>query len=108
MGDSNLDTLKWTNPDQGVKKMVEDTKNSEMYDVFSQIIVGPTRFWVGKTPSLIYQVWTNVPEQIIEWTNHTRSVADHNIITITVRTKGSSKTNKEILRRKCGSEQSED
>ena len=99
IGDTILDNLKWNNPDQGVSTMVEDTKNSVITRGFSQIVTEPTRFWVGKTPSLIDQIWTNAPEKIIEYKNRTRSVADHNIVSCIIRLKGNPKTSQEVLRR---------
>ena len=100
VGDLNLDVVKWLNPDQGITRMVDDTNNSIVSNGFQQLIGQPTRFWKDKTPSLLDHIWTNNPNKIIEHSNTTRAVGDHNLISCTIRTKGNPRVNSETMRRK--------
>ena len=87
IGDTNLDALKWQDPDQNNTKMVDITKAEIETLDFCQLVRGPTRFWPGKAPSLVDQIWTNQPTRIVSVENIQWGASDHNIIRTTVRTK---------------------
>ena len=87
IGDTNLDTIKWLDPEQINVKMVEDTKAEIETLNFSQLVRGPTRFWPGKAPSQVDHVWTNQPSRIIKVDNISWGASDHNIVQVQVRTK---------------------
>ena len=59
IGDTNLDTQKWNNPEQGYENMVNYVKDEIVTMNFSQVIRGPTRFWVNAALSLVDQCWVN-------------------------------------------------
>ena len=99
-GDLNLDYLKWISPEQRHLYMVEDVKNRVETMGFTQQVKGPTRFWVNTVPSLLDQVWTNNPVKIIFCKNHSRPVADHNMVETSVRLKGNIRNNQESRKRK--------
>ena len=99
IGDTNIDALKWTNPDQAIEEMVDTIKEEIITRNFQQIIQGPTRFWVNKDPSLIDQVWSNSPQRISEIKNFTRSTADHNVICVSHRMKAKQSTTQESVSR---------
>ena len=88
IGDTNLDHLKWLDPDQHHKDMVNMMKNEVETLGYSQSIVGPTRFWPGQNSSLIDQCWTNSPELLLSSRNLADGTSDHNPIEIMVRLKG--------------------
>ena len=89
IGDVNLDYLKWDNPDYSQLQMITDTKNTLEASGFFQLVKEVTRSWPGQLDSLIDHFWTNEPNRILSVTNKVRAVADHNVITATIRTRGS-------------------
>ena len=88
IGDFNLDFMKWNAPDFAHLQMINNTKDSLETGGFFQQIEGVTRSWPGQTDSLIDHIWTNEPQKMLKVSNAVRSVADHNVISLTVRTKG--------------------
>ena len=52
IGDTNVDKLKWDDPDPGMENMIEKLKSEITTRNFSQVVQGPTRFWNGARPSL--------------------------------------------------------
>ena len=92
--------IKWCNPDALHVNLVEDTKDIVAMENFEQIIEGPTRFWVGQTPSLIDHCWVNRAEKILEIKNVCRSAGDHNFISIRYRIKGVDGKMNDILKKK--------
>ena len=88
IGDTNLDHLKWTQPEQINKKMTNMVNNNFETTGFYQIITGATRFWPHKNDSLVDQCWTNCPEKISSNLNLPNGTADHNLIEISIQDKG--------------------
>ena len=88
VGDTNLDILKWDNPNVGQDNMVDRVKDEISTKNFHQVVQGPTRFWEGTKPSLIDQCWGNNVQKISNVKNFTRGTADHNVIALTYRLKG--------------------
>ena len=99
IGDTNIDVIKWNNPDQGIEDMVEILNEEIITRNFQQLIQGATRFWINKEPSLIDQVWSNSPQRISEIKNFTRGTADHNVICVSHRLKGKITTSQESISR---------
>ena len=89
IGDINLDYKKWTAPDFSQLQMITDTKNSLEAGGFFQLIYDVTRTWPGQVDSLIDHFWTNDPQKIIKVSNVVRAVGDHNVISASIRMKGS-------------------
>ena len=89
IGDVNLDYKKWTTPDFSQLQMITDTKNSLEAGGFFQLIDDVTRTWPGQVDSLIDHFWTNDPQKIINVSNVVRAVGDHNMISASIRMKGS-------------------
>ena len=83
IGDTNMDMLKWTEPEQLLENIYISTRN------FFQVIKGTSRFWTGKQPSLLDQCWGNSPGKIFNVKNFIRGTADHNMITVSYRLSGS-------------------
>ena len=88
IGDTNLDTLKWDNPEYGQENMIKILKEEIITRNFHQMIQGPTRFWPGARPSLIDQCWSNNAVKLSNIGNVTRGTADHNMIRVNYRLKG--------------------
>ena len=88
IGDVNLDFNKWSAPEQSQAQMVTDTKNVLEVSGFFQLVTDITRSWPGQADSTIDHFWTNEPPKIMNITNIIRAVGDHNVITVTIRTKG--------------------
>ena len=88
IGDINLDSFKWNNPEYINKEMVQQAKDKIETLNFSQIIVGATRAWPDKADSLIDHCWTNCPLRVISKRNLVRATGDHNVLEITIRIKG--------------------
>ena len=99
VGDTNLDQLKWTNPEYRVSRMVQDTKDLIETQGFGQLVRGPTRAWPGQVSSLVDQLWTNSPGNVISVRNIVRSASDHNLISAVIRTKDREEQAHEISRR---------
>ena len=89
IGDVNLDFVKWNTPDYSQLQMITESKNILEAGGFFQLVKDVTRSWPGQTDSLIDHFWTNEPSKVIGVTNLVRAVGDHNVITATVRLKGS-------------------
>ena len=88
IGDTNVDVMKWEEPDQEMEEMTNQLKEEIITRNFHQIIQGLTRFWPGVRPSLIDQIWVNDISRISNISNVTRGTADHNVIGVTYRLKG--------------------
>ena len=88
IGDVNLDMLKWNAPENGQNNMIELVKTDIETINMSQVIEGPTRFWVGTQPSLIDQCWANAVDRICNIKNITRGAGDHNMISISYKFSG--------------------
>ena len=56
---------------------------------FEQMIDGYTRFDLKGSQSLIDHIWTNTQQRIVSYENISSGNSDHNIISVTVRSKGS-------------------
>ena len=89
IGDVNLDFVKWNSPDHSQLQMITDSKNTLEASGFFQLVKDVTRSWPGQVDSLIDHFWTNEPSKVLSVTNLVRAVGDHNVITATVRIKGS-------------------
>ena len=89
IGDVNLDFVKWDAPDYSQLQMINDSKNCLEASGFFQLVKDVTRSWPGQVDSLIDHFWTNDPSKVLSVTNKVRAVGDHNVITATIRTKGS-------------------
>ena len=98
-GDTNLDKMRWNSPDNGTGQMIEETKDEIETENFVQLVQGPTHFWPGREDSLIDQAWTNKQGSIISCKNLERATADHNLILTTIRLKGNSGQEQEIIKR---------
>ena len=98
-GDTNLDKLKWAQPDSINVKMVTAMKDKIETKGYYQIVVGPTRHWCDTEPSLIDQIWTKSPQKVLQCNNLLRPVADHNIIVTIIRKKGGTKGGGEVQKR---------
>ena len=79
---------KWEEPEQVIEPMVELLKEEIVTRNFTQMILGPTRYWKDKTPSLIDQCWVNDPGRVSNIKNTVRGTADHNMISICYRMAG--------------------
>ena len=87
IGDTNMDYVRWQNPDSAHLRMVQRTKEEMEPLGFVQIISGVTRTWRGQTDSLIDQCWLNRPQRLISQHNELRGSSDHNMISVIMRTK---------------------
>ena len=94
-GDLNLDFLKWSNPEQINLNTTSETENRIKTLGYSQLVQGPTTFWVDTEPSLVDQVWTRNPQSVLQCNNITKAVANHNVIDTIIRLKGNNRTQKE-------------
>ena len=88
VGDTNLDHLKWLNPDQINTVMTNMVKNTIETLGYHQLIRGATRFWPTQSDSLIDKCWTNCPEKILSASNIRYGASDHNIVEILIKMKG--------------------
>ena len=88
MGDTNLDHLKWTNPESKHLDMINMVKTLIETAGFTQLIQEPTRFWSGSTDSLIDKCWINCNERVVSAHIVVNGVTDHNIIETIIRIKG--------------------
>ena len=88
IGDFNLDHLRWATPPQKHMQLVNATKNCLEPSGFSQLVEGLTRSWPGQVDSCIDHIWSNNVERVINSTNLTKSVGDHNWICANIRLKG--------------------
>ena len=88
IGDLNLDQNKWNTPEAGQENMVEMVKRQIETMNMHQMIQGPTRFWPGTQPSLIYHCWGNTIQNICNVKNVTRGTGDHNLLSLNYRIKG--------------------
>ena len=73
IGDLNLDQLKWSDPDQGNKDMVNMTKGTIETMGYHQLVRGATRSWPHQEDSLVDHLWTETPEDILEVRNVVRT-----------------------------------
>ena len=99
IGDLNLDYAKWNNQEYRHKKLVQITKDEMETLGFCQLVNTMTRFWPGCPPSLVDHIWTNAPGCIMSSTNSVRSASDHNMLTVTVRTKDRQEQEHDMTRR---------
>ena len=99
IGDMNLDMSRWHNPEQAHIDMTEETKNVIETENFTQLIDTPTRFWANQIESTIDHIWVNRPQMVLDVQNIRRPVADHNLIVINYRTKGTLTNPLEIIKR---------
>ena len=99
LADTNLDYIRWDNPAQRNRHMVNETKNVVVGVGFYQLIHNVTRTWKDQQDSIIDQIWTNAPNLIIGTRNVVRGASDHNVITATVRLKGGEGSVHELIRR---------
>ena len=99
IGDTNLDHLKWELPERHLVNMVNTVKNNIEVLGFAQIVTGITRSWPGQASSLLDQVWTNCGTRIVSCRNIVHGASDHNLVELTLRTKGSHKSPREVIKR---------
>ena len=102
VGDTNIDLVKWDNPEQTVATLVEMIKTDIETLGYSQVVEGVTRSWPYTADSAIYQVWTNSGNRILQCMNITRGVADHNLIVLIIRLSGQTNRPTEMIKR-CSS-----
>ena len=100
IGDTNLDHLKWANPDPVNTVMTNLVKDGPETEGAIQMIAGATRFWPHQNPSLIDQIWANCPQRILTAKNIQYSSTDHNIIEVTIKLKGKIGAPK-VIRKRC-------
>ena len=77
IGDTNLDYLKWLNPDAGHRNMVNKVKTDIETLGYYQLISKFTRCWFGQPESLVDQIWTNSPGLVMDHFNLANSFSDH-------------------------------
>ena len=99
MGDTNLDYLRWNQPERHLVKMVDKTKEEIETRGFHQMIGGVTRTWPGQLDSNLDQCWMNAPQKLIYFRNLVRLSSDHNLILISLRTKNRLADRHEMVRR---------
>ena len=99
LGDTNLDYLRWDNPEKSKIKMVDEVKDNIETLGFHQLIQGYTRCWNMQPDSLIDQCWSNVPQKLVYHRNVVRSVSDHNLIVVSFRTKEKIENRHDIVKR---------
>ena len=80
LGDINLDHRKWDSPEQQHETMVEVCQNNIDTAGFSQLITEITRSFKGQTDSILYHIWVNCKNHVINHFNVVRSASDHNVI----------------------------
>ena len=99
IGDFNLDYTKWNNPDHLHLQMINDSKYTLEAGGFVQLVTDVTRSWPGQSDSLIDHFWTNDAQKIVKVSNIVRAVGDHNVITASIRLKGSDVRKLDIRKR---------
>ena len=87
IGDINLDYLRWMNPEDHLKKMVELTQNRIEIEGFAQLISKHTRTWPGQANSCLDHIWSNCVSRIVSHKNVVNGASDHNYIEVTVAAK---------------------
>ena len=99
LGDTNLDYVKWADPDQGHFNMVNRVKEEIETLGFQQVIQGITRSWPGQPYSLVDQCWMNEPSRLIYTRNLVRTFSDHNLIVVCFRTRSRIEDRHEYIKR---------
>ena len=99
IGDTNLDHIRWEDPDPAHIKMVDRTKYVIELAGFTQILCGITRTWRGQTDSLLDQCWVNNPQRIISHSNEKCGSSDHNFISVIIRTNDTFPAGQEMCKR---------
>ena len=99
VGDLNLDHLLWRDPDPAHSDMVNEIRDNIETRGYAQLVKGPTRYWKDTRPSCIDHAWSNNPAMVLHCKNVSRPVADHNLVEVLVRLKGSPRTNIEVVKR---------
>ena len=99
IGDINLDYLTWDSPTHGHKTMVEAVKVRIETIGFHQMMRGHTRSWHGQADTMIDQIWTDNPGNIISTRNEVRGASYHRIISTNLRMKGKENGSCNFLRR---------
>ena len=99
LGDTNLDWLRWDQPEQSKVKMVDLVKTEIETMNFYQLVKEYTRCWPGQPPSLLDQCWTNVPQKLIFQRNLERASSDHNLVITSFRTKDRCEDRHDIVKR---------
>ena len=99
MGDLNLDFLTWQDPEPSHLNMTTRTKDEIETRGFTQIIRGPTRTWRHQRDTLLDHCWVSKPDRVISWENTPRGRSDHNLISVTLRTKDKVINNQEVKKR---------
>ena len=84
IGDTNLDFLRWNDPDPNKVTMVEKTKSEIEMSGFTQIVQNFTRSWPGQPNSLIDQCWLNCPNKLQYIKNVPRTFSDHNMLLLSI------------------------
>ena len=98
-GDLNLDQLRWQDPPQHHRVMVDMLKEQIEAEGFHQVISGHTRSWRGHRDSSLDHVWTDKPDMIISTRNVTRAYSDHHVVCANLRLNGIEQPNEILMRR---------
>ena len=99
LGDTNLDHLRWDQPEFHQVNMVNQVKTQLETKGFIQHVTGFTRCWRGQTSSLLDHCWSNCATRIASCRNLVRGASDHNLVEVVVRMKGLNKSPTEIIKR---------
>ena len=99
IGDTNIDYLRWQDPEASHQRLTDRTKDEVDTIGFTQVIEGHTRSWKGQQDSLVDKCWLNRPNRLISWVNEDRSKSDHNYIAVILRTKDKTFKNNEVHKR---------
>ena len=87
IGDTNLDHLRWHDPEGHLVPMVEEIKDNIETSGFTQLISGHTRTWRNQADSCLDQIWSNCTQKTIRTFNETRGSSDHNVVGIDISTR---------------------
>ena len=71
IGDTNIDFMKWNDPDRGMKDLTNIMKDEVETMGFVQMVEKPTRFWLQTADFLVDQIWSNRVDRISEVVNIT-------------------------------------
>ena len=99
IGDTNLDFLRWDDPEPNKEAMVDKTKDDIEMAGFSQIVQGFTRTWPGQPNSLLDQCWINCQNRLQYIKNLPRNFSDHNMLLLSIKMKEKCEDSHETLAR---------
>ena len=96
VGDINL---KWSTPDMGHKKMVDEIKDYIETSGFQQLVKEYTRSWRSQADSLLDYVWSNCAEKVVKVVNDSWGASNHNVVGIELKLKGELSAGNSIVKR---------